>query len=188
MGERFRVRFDGFDLGDGGSGQAEKGVAHLHQVLPHDRNRLVIFIAGQSVEHRQHTAGRRVLHREHQSLDVTCFQRGKTGNERRQSDGVTVGIHLDGRTVAVGVGLTLVADFHAARLIALGRFSAAQKSRGAWVDPGCRTSVRWERVSLSGRVPEAQNLVRGRTTLAQPSRSTHTDRESDVDKKPPSMV
>ncbi len=87
-------------------------MADLDEVLADDRDRLMIPDPGQSIEHREHAPGGRVLDGKDEAIDFTALERGKARHEGRKPDGRFVGVQLDGGPVAVGEGFALIADLH----------------------------------------------------------------------------
>jgi hypothetical protein len=86
----------------------EESVAHLDEMLGDDRQLGV----GDTVEHREHAAGRRVLDRQDKALHIA----GSEGSERQRevSESGAIGIRKQffRCSIAVGKAFALVPDSH----------------------------------------------------------------------------
>ncbi len=108
LGECLGVRPHPIHLVELRSWDGEDAVFHLDEMLGDD----VHVPRNQSIEHRQDTAGRRVLDWDDQPIDLTCRDRVKRGDKARIPHPFLVGKQLARRAVAVGEGFTLESDTH----------------------------------------------------------------------------
>ena len=93
-------------------GNPEDRMPHLHEMLGHDRKRLVAVATGESVEHGEHRTGGGVLNRNNQPVDGPFLECGEGRGESDQSDGFTIGEQLSDGSVAVRARLTLISNTH----------------------------------------------------------------------------